>query len=877
MLKMRIVAFLLVVCMVLPCVASAEIADIIVDNSNSELFSTTGSWKLTKNVSSENGDYLSANDTYSTATWRFKVPMQGNYDVYITYPHGGAKNVPVEVSQDGGIVVGNSLRQDQGENIWHYLGKYYFTPETDSYVKISSEFYKNAHADAIKVVYSERQSELVEKSNKQAWERMLSLSVMMKIGNPLLYINGKEQTSDVAPSIVNSRTFLPLRVIGEGLGGEVSYDGATQTVTVLRNGKIIKLTIGNTSLSVDGTVTQIDAPPFIENSRTMVPVRAIAEGFGMNVHYDNGLILVTEDEINVEQQTNIIADMHKKFDYVPQIPSDTILVEAEAFSNMGGWVLDQQGMDLMGSPYLMAHGLGTPVINATTSFKAGKSGDYRMWVRTKNWTEFFKTGGAPGQFKILINGKENDTIFGLAGEDWYWQDAGVVSLKNGDNKLELKDLTGFNGRCDAILFTTDMSFKPYDGGYELVAFRDAVRNDKIVDKGHFDLVVVGAGVAGACLAVGAARQGLKVALIQDRPVIGGNSSSEVHVGVSGNGNFMPYPGIGDLVNEYKASNKNKFVTNEKNITLLLNYHADAVDVRADKSIEAVYATDTVLGGKIKVTGELFADCTGDGTLGYIAGADYESKSEGIMGSTNVWNTVDTGKPVKFPEIDWGFDLTNINFPGRSAETDGQILDSLGRWYWESGTFMDNAIEGERVRDNNLLGMFSAWNTLKNVDKRLENYAVKSATYITGKRESRRLMGDVILNTPDIYYDTDFTDGLVPCTWTVDLHYADPAHDMDKLETPFITYCIQVPYESPFWLPYRTLYSRNIPNLFMAGRDISVTHDALGAVRVQMTTGMMGEILSMAATICRKYDCLPRDVYTDHLDELIQMAENGWDK
>ena len=139
MLKMRIVAILLIVCMLLPCFTVAQIADIIVDNSNSELFSTTGSWKLAKNAASENGDYLSANDTYSTATWRFKVPMQGNYDIYIIYPAGNAKNVPVEVSQDGGIVVGNSLRQDQCPNEWHYLGKYYFTPETDSYVKISSD------------------------------------------------------------------------------------------------------------------------------------------------------------------------------------------------------------------------------------------------------------------------------------------------------------------------------------------------------------------------------------------------------------------------------------------------------------------------------------------------------------------------------------------------------------------------------------------------------------------------------------------------------------------------------------------------------------------------------------------------------------------
>lgn len=868
-----VLILVLVLNLVVPCMVSAEIADIIVDDVD-DGFSTTGSWRKGGNKACLNSNYMAANNTASTAKWSFKVPMQGNYDVYIRYPWSPARNVPVEISQDGGVVVGNSLQQNQGTNIWHYLGKYYFTPETDSYVKISSEYAKDCTADAVKVVYSDSQTESVEKSNKQAWERMLSLSVMMKIHNSRLYINGREQISDVAPTVINGRTFLPLRVIGEGLGGTVSYDDATETVTVVRNNKTISLTIGVPAVTIDGSTSKIDAAPFIENGRTLVPVRAVAEGFGMHVHYDNGLVLITEDEMDTAHEANIIADMHKVFDYVPQIPANTILVEAESFDNLGGWVRDQQSMDLMGSTYLMAHGLGTPVQNATTVFNAENGGDYRMWVRTKNWTKFFGTKGAPGQFRISLNSKTKNTVFGLEGEDWYWQDGGTVTLKRGYNLLELKDLTGFNGRCDAILFTTDLNYKPIDGGYELAAFRDAVRNDQIVDKGHFDLVVIGGGVAGACLSVGAARQGLKVALIQDRPVIGGNSSSEVRVSISGEGNFQPYPFIGNLVNEFKSSNKNNFVKNEPNVTSFLNYHADEVDVRADKSIEAVYATDTVLGGTIKVSGDLFADCTGDGTIGYIAGADYESKSEGIMGASNMWGAKDAGYEVAFPEIEWGFDLTDVNFPGRTAKTDAEVLNSIGKWYWESGMFMDNAIDAERVRDNNLLGMFSAWNTFKNVDKRMANYELKSATYITGKRESRRLMGDVILHTTDIYKETQFEDGLVPCTWTVDLHYADPAKDMDKLEHPFITYCIQVPYSKPYWLPYRTLYSRNIPNLFMAGRDISVTHDALGATRVQMTTGMMGEVVAMAAVICKKYNCLPREVYTEHLDELIQMAKTS---
>lgn len=868
----------LVVCMVLPMCVSAAIADIIVDDSDSG-FVTTGSFETVQDGTCINGSYKKCTESggEATATWNFTVPMAANYEVYIRYPYTtSAPNVPVEIGLSCGAVIGNSLRQTQNANYWHYLGRYYFDPNDNSYVRLSNDYSKSFAADAVKIVYARRQADPVDKSNKQARERMLSLSLLMQPDYNEMYINGKKTISDVAPTVVSDRTYLPLRMIGEGLGGTVSYDDATETATVVKDGKTVSLTLGKAEISVNGEVKAIDAAPFLKNDRTMVPVRAIAEGFDMSVLYDDGLIFITDEPIDTEQSKNTIEDMRLKFGFESAVPENTILVEAESFSSLGGWVLDQQSMDLMGSPYIMAHGLGTPVKNAATAFNASKAGQYRMWVRTKNWTELFGTNGAPGQFKVLLNGSETKETFGTHGADWFWQDGGVVTLKSGSNSLELKDLTGFNGRCDAILFTTDTSFTPIDSGYALDLFRDAVKKPQITDKGNYDLVVVGAGVAGACLAVGAARNGVKVALIQDRPVIGGNSSSEVGVGVSGEGNFLPYPEIGNLVNEYKKSNKQKFVSNEKNITLFMNYHADEVDVRADKSIEAVYATDTVNGGRIKVGGTLFADCTGDGTLGYMAGADYEIQSEGMMGATNIWRTKDMGEEVSFPNIDWGFDLTGINFPGRKAKTDAETVGSLGGWYWEAGMDLDNAIDGEQVRDNNLLGMFSAWNALKNVDHRMKNYSLQSATYITGKRESRRLMGDVILHTPDIYNETDFVDGLVPCTWTVDLHYADPIHDMDKLpDHPFITYCIQVPYTSPFWLPYRTLYSRNIPNLFMAGRDISVTHDALGATRVQMTTGMMGEILGMASAICKKYNCLPRDVYESHVDELIEMAKQGY--
>ena len=182
-----------------------------------------------------------------------------------------------------------------------------------------------------------------------------------------------------------------------------------------------------------------------------------------------------------------------------------------------------------------------------------------------------------------------------------------------------------------------------------------------------------------------------------------------------------------------------------------------------------------------------------------------------------------------------------------------------------------------MRDLNLRAMYGAWDAIKNVDKRYPNYKLAWGAYIAGKRESRRLLGDVVLTGADFRNLKPYPDGCFPCSWGIDLHAPEPKYQQGHTGTEFIstfTHGKGYTYKGPYWAPYRCLYSRNIANLFMAGRDISVTHEALGPVRVMRTGGMMGEVVGMAAALCKRHDCNPRGVYEQHLGELKALMEQG---
>jgi len=232
----------------------------------------------------------------------------------------------------------------------------------------------------------------------------------------------------------------------------------------------------------------------------------------------------------------------------PAAPAQHVLLEAEQFADTGGWDVDQQSMDQMGSPYLLAHGLGVPVRDAVTRAEFPSPGRYRVWVRTRDWVAPWKAPGAPGRFKLLVDGKPLAETFGTEGEAWHWQDGGSVDV-GVEATVALHDLTGFEGRCDAVLFSKDAAFVPPNELAALTKFRRSALGlpEEPEDGGSFDLVVVGGGIAGTSAALSAGRNGLKVALVQDRPVLGGNGSSEVRVWPEGKTRQEPFPHIGDIV------------------------------------------------------------------------------------------------------------------------------------------------------------------------------------------------------------------------------------------------------------------------------------------------------------------------------------------
>ncbi len=568
----------------------------------------------------------------------------------------------------------------------------------------------------------------------------------------------------------------------------------------------------------------------------------------------------------------------------------SVLVEAEAFGHPGGWVVDPQFMDVMGSPYLLAHGLGRPVADAVTSVELPGPGTYRVWVRTKDWVAPWKAPGTPGRFQLLIDGQALGTTFGTEGAEWHWQAGGTVRIENRRVTLTLHDLTGFEGRCDAILFSTDEGLVPPNQDPELAAWRRKLLGYPETPEpgGQFDLVVVGGGMAGTCASITAARLGLKVALVQDRPVLGGNNSSEMRVWLQGARSKEPWPRIGDVVAEleqprrahygpantadlYEDEKKLAVARAEPNLRLLLEHRVNGVEMDA-RRIRAVVAQDVQSGRRFRIAGRCFADCTGDGAVGFLAGADFEMEPTGRMGPCNLWNVKETSGPVPFPRCEWALDLSTRPFPGRSKTKPNP--DQLGGWYWESGFDHDPILKAEYVRDWNFRAMYGAWDALKNVDRVLPNHTLNWAAYIMGRRESRRLLGDVVLTKADLEQGRKFPDGCVPTGWKIDLHLPDPRYEKGFEGDAFISKAEYGTYPMPFWVPYRCLYSRNIENLFIAGRDISVTHEALGAVRVMRTGGCEGEIVGMAASLCVKHGVWPRGAYEKHLADLQDLMRRG---
>jgi hypothetical protein len=561
---------------------------------------------------------------------------------------------------------------------------------------------------------------------------------------------------------------------------------------------------------------------------------------------------------------------------------DTLLVEAEQFADTGGWQVDTQFIESMGSPYLIAHGLGMPVADAATEVEIKDAGSYRIWVRTLDWTKRLGRASGAGAFELLVNGKKTGENLGLGPETWTWQPAGEADLTAGGAVLTVRDLTGFDGRIDAILLSDDPAFTPPQENHvadrATWQFRGAPGNGETLE--GFDLVVIGGGYGGLGASISAARMGAKVALIQNRTVLGGNGSSEIRVWAKGNLPPSEYP-LADIVREiqdeataspapaeqFVDDRKERVVRAEKNITLLLGHHAYGLEM-AGGNIAAVKVLEVGSGRIKRIAGRLFADCTGHGFIGEWANADRNMTEKGRMGMSNMWMWENTDGPVAFPQQPWmlAFDTKSFPYPRRGH----------AEWFWESGFDKHPVRELEITRDWNLLAAFSAWSAIKNRKAHAERDPDGHAkarlswlAYIGGTRETQQLLGDIILTGDDIISKKEFPDAVVRTTWSIDLHYPQEQYVQALPQHPFIARAVHgkgVNAAEGYPIPYRCFYSRNVPNLFMAGRNISVEREALGTIRVMKTIAMMGVTVGRAAALATLHDCPPREVYTKHLDE-----------
>ena len=576
---------------------------------------------------------------------------------------------------------------------------------------------------------------------------------------------------------------------------------------------------------------------------------------------------------------------------------EEIFIEAESFNNKGGWIVESQSIETIHSAYLMAHGMGIPVKDAYTEFILNKEGKYNVWVLTRDWTACWGVKDSAGKFNVKINNITLENTLGTNGEEWAWQYAGCAVLDKGVNVINLCDLTGFNGRCDAI-YITDSDIAPKSDIQEIDNLRQRLNWKEVKDNTtEYDLIVAGGGIAGLCVAITAMRENLQVLLINDREVLGGCNSSEVRVCLAGGINIGKYPKLGDVVREISPvmGQPDRFdekyfedfrkqavfeINNQKNCNVIYNEFVSETEI-SNNQIKSVITINTLTGKKTRFKAKLFADCTGDAILSRASGAEVmygresretfnesmapQKADKMVMGHSIRWYSTE-GKNSGFPDLDW-----NLKFDEKTCLN---VTD--GDWEQECGFRRNMVSEIEYIRDFGLRAIYSNWSFQKNHYSKKEEYANKKLEWVSacgGKRESYRVVGDYILTQNDIEGHVEHSDATACITWSFDFHMPEPDND-DEFEEPFRSYAYHRGIEKAYPIPYRCLYSKNISNLFLGGRIISTSHVAFGAIRVMRTLGMLGEVVGLAAGICIDNDCSPREVYSECLSQLKEKMKRG---
>ena len=410
----------------------------------------------------------------------------------------------------------------------------------------------------------------------------------------------------------------------------------------------------------------------------------------------------------------------------------------------------------------------------------------------------------------------------------------------------------------------------------------------------YDVAVLGGGISGICAAVASARHGAKTVLIQDRPVLGGNASSEMRVILNGayclNNKFKIDRETG-IVEELQLENcfynpqdswsmwdnvLYNYVLKQPNLTLKLN--TSVISAEMDNGfIAAAKCRHLLSETDLKINADLFIDCTGDGVLAADAGAEYrtgrESKSEfgesyapeksdgWVMGDGLLLYAKNMGTPVNFKAPDYA-----IKYDPSKYKIQRRKINDLyvGYWWVELGSDFDVIADREKNATKLKAYLYGVWDYIKNSGNypEAENLALDWMGSLPAPRESRRFIGDYILTQNDILSLKNFDDAVAYGGWSLDEHCPGGIENYDDPPSYFHKYC-----EDIYQIPYRSLYSKNIPNLFFAGRNVSVTHIALSSTRVMATCGLMGQAVGTAAGMCIKNDVLPRDIYNKYINEL----------
>jgi len=413
----------------------------------------------------------------------------------------------------------------------------------------------------------------------------------------------------------------------------------------------------------------------------------------------------------------------------------------------------------------------------------------------------------------------------------------------------------------------------------------------------FDVCVIGGGMAGLCAAIAAARNGARTCLVHDRPVLGGNASSEVRMWICGaHGKHNKEAGILEeiqLENCYRNPSLNYSIWDsvlygkaffQPNLTTLLNTSCFGAEMDGDR-IASITAWQLTSQTWQVISAKYFIDCSGDSILAPLSGAEFVTGREArsqfnediepaqadakTMGNSLLIQLRRTDSPQPFIPPKWAYKFTKPqDLPHRINRVAAHNF-----WWIELGGLQDTIKDAETIRDELMRTVYGVWDYLKNyapAKAESANWAIEWIGSLPGKRENRRYVGDHVLTQNDVRASGPFADIVGYGGWSMDDHH--PA-GLFYPNSPTLFH----PAPSPYGIPYRCLYSRNTANLLFAGRNISVTHAAMSSTRVMGTCAILGQAAGTAAALCVQHNTTPRGIYQDHLRELqtTLMDDDAW--